>query len=154
LNITLQPFQPADQAEAKALILAGLVDHWGWLDPTLNPDLNDIVSTYAGALFLVARCDGRLVGTGALVPRQDGSAEVVRMSVASDFRRRGLGRTILARLVQHARESGIRRVVLETTQTWSEVVAFYLQFGFHITHYQDGDVYFALDLSARQASDD
>lgn len=145
-GITLHPFQPADQAEVKALILAGLVEHWGVLDPSKNPDLEDIAATYAGATFLVARHAGRIIGTGALVPRLEGMAEVVRMSVAADCRRRGIGNTILHALVTHARQAGFRRVILETTDTWQEVIAFYLRFGFRITHYQDGDVYFALDL--------
>jgi len=142
----VQPFCPADQAEAKSLILAGLVDHWGVLDPTKNPDLEDIAAAYAGATLLVARLAGRIVATGALVPRGEGVAEIVRMSVARDLRRRGLGRSILTRLIDHARGDGLRQVVLETTDTWQEVIAFYLDFGFHITHYAGGDVYFALDL--------
>jgi hypothetical protein len=36
--------------------------------------------------------------------------------------------------------------VLETTETWMEVIEFYQRFGFQITNYKDGDVYFALDL--------
>jgi GNAT superfamily N-acetyltransferase len=145
-EVILQPFCPADQAEVKSLILAGLVDHWGVLDPSKNPDLDDIAAAYAGATFLVARLGRRIVGTGALVPRGDGTAEIVRMSVVRDLRRRGLGRLILTRLVAQAHRNGARRVVLETTTGWQEVIAFYLAYGFRITHYAGGDVYFALDL--------
>jgi GNAT superfamily N-acetyltransferase len=145
--ITISPFQPADQAEAKALILAGLAEHWGFLDPTKNPDLNNIAETYANATFLVARLDGKLVGTGALVPRSPNSAEIVRMSVDRSLRRQGVGRMILQALIAHARQAGFQQVTLETTATWQEVIRFYLSFGFHITHEQDGDVYFALELT-------
>jgi len=145
-EILIRPFCPADQAEVKSLILAGLVDHWGVLDPTKNPDLEDIAATFAGATFLVARLAGRIAGTGALVPRGDGVAEIVRMSVARDLRRRGVGRRILTRLVEQARQDGLRQVVLETTATWQEVIAFYLDAGFRVTHHSGGDVYFALDL--------
>jgi putative acetyltransferase len=145
-NLTFRPFSPADQAEVKDLVLGGLVDHWGVLDPAKNPDLEDIFTSYAGATFLVARLAGRVVGTGALVPRGDGAAEIVRMSVARDLRRRGLGRRILTCLVEQARRDGLSRVVLETTATWQEVIDFYLDYGFRITHYADGDVYFAMDL--------
>lgn len=151
-DITLQLFQPADQVEVKALILGGLVEHWGVLDPTKNPDLEKIASTYAGTTFLVARQAGRIIGTGALVPRTESTAEVVRMSVAADSRRRGVGNTILAALVNYACQAGFRRVILETTDTWQEVIAFYLRFGFHITHYQDGDVYFELVFDPLQSS--
>ena len=146
-EILLQPFCPADQDEVKSLVLAGLVDHWGVLDPSKNPDLDDIAAAYAGATFLVAHLRGRIVGTGALVPRGNGTAEIVRMSVARDLRRRGLGRRILTRLVEQARRDGLRRVVLETTATWQEVIAFYLDYGFRITHESGGDVYFALELN-------
>ncbi len=151
-DITLDPFQPADQSEVKALVLAGLVEHWGVLDPTKNPDLEDITTTYAGATFLVARHADRIIGTGALVPRTESTAEVVRMSVAADCRRRGIGNTLLHALVAHARQAGFRRVFLETTDTWQEVIAFYLRFGFHITHYKDGDVYFEMVLDPLQSS--
>ena len=94
----------------------------------------------------MARLAGRIVGTGALLPRGEGAAEIVRMSVARDLRRRGVGRMILTRLVEQARRDGLRRVVLETTATWQEVIAFYLDCGFRITHTAAGDVYFALEL--------
>jgi GNAT superfamily N-acetyltransferase len=145
-NITLHAFQPADQAAVKDLVLAGLVEHWGTLDPAKNPDLDDITASYAGAIFLVARHAGQILSTGALVPRQDGNAEVVRMSVAAGWRRQGIGRLILQELVSRARQARFQRVILETTATWHEVIAFYQRFGFHITHYQAGDVYFSLEL--------
>jgi putative acetyltransferase len=151
--MTIEPFRPADQAEVKRLVLAGLAEHWGALDPAKNPDLNDIASTYAGDSFLVARQDGRIVGTGALVPRDEGSAEIVRMSVAKGARRTGIGRAILRALCGRAAARGFGRVVLETTETWHEVISFYLEYGFQITHRRDGDVYFALDLEIVPASE-
>ncbi len=146
LSISLSPFTPADQRAVKTLILSGLADHWGTLDPAKNPDLNDIAETYKDACFLVAKQQGELVGCGALVPRTPDTAEIVRMSVATNARRQGLGRRILAALCEEARARGFRCVMLETTQTWSEVIAFYQSFGFRITHYKDGDVYFELPL--------
>jgi ribosomal protein S18 acetylase RimI-like enzyme len=142
----ISPFTPRDQAEAKALILAGLDEHWGSLDPCLNQDLNDITRTYREGIFLVARLAGRLVGTGALRSGPDGTAEIVRMSVACDLRRSGIGRGILDRLVELARQRGYTRLILETTQTWQAAISFYESFGFRRTHLLDGDVYFEMDL--------
>jgi GNAT superfamily N-acetyltransferase len=144
---SLYPFRPADQKAVKDLILSGLVDHWGELDTTKNPDLNDIAESYKDACFLVARYEGRIVGTGALVPRTPDTAEVVRMSVAKDLRRQGVGRRILQALCDEAVARGFKYIILETTETWSEVIAFYQSFGFQITHYKDGDVYFKLNLT-------
>ena len=131
--LTLALFQPTEQEEARSLILSGLVEHWGWLDETRNPDLNHIEASYADGVFLVAREDGRLVGTGALLPTPDPVTwQVVRMSVAADMRRAGLGRQILAALEIEARKRGAVRLILETTATWQEVIAFYLRCGYKI----------------------
>jgi len=62
------------------------------------------------------------------------------------MRRQGIACRILDCLIEHAREKGYQQVILETTATWTGVIEFYLRCGFHITHHQDRDVYFALDL--------
>ena len=145
-NIVIQPFQPKYQSEAKHLILAGLEEHWGTLDLSKNPDLNDISSSYSNGLFLVALQDNKIIGTGAIVPKSNNSAEIVRMSVIRTMRRNGIGKMILVELCEYAKSNGYKRVILETTETWHEVIEFYKRYGFRITHYLDGDVYFALDL--------
>jgi len=66
--------------------------------------------------------------------------------VANRMRRKGIGRMILDHLCDYARSIGCRQVILETTETWQEVIAFYERCRFQITHHQDGDVYFKLDL--------
>ncbi len=146
VHIVISPFQPENQAEVKQLVLAGLAEHWGEIDPDKNPDLNDIGSTYANATFLVAWLDDHIVGTGALVPRSAEVAEIVRMSVRADVRRNGIGGLILRQLFERARVDGYCRVVLETTATWHRVIEFYRRSGFHITHERDGDVYFVAQL--------
>lgn len=145
--IKILPFQPEYQAEVKNLVLTGLTEHWGTLDPSKNPDLDDIGLIYANAVFLVAWQDKKIIGTGALVPRSNDTAEIVRMSVAADMRRNGIGKMILKRLCENAKIRGYKWLVLETTDTWHEVIEFYKKCGFQITHYLDGDVYFALDIS-------
>jgi putative acetyltransferase len=146
--ITLMPFQPQDQSSVKQLILAGMQEHWGKLDPSKNPDLDDIHTHYAGAVFLVARSGQRIVGTGALIPHSNLVGEIVRMSVSSDQRRNGIGKKILQALIKQAHTLGYQRLILETTSTWQEVIQFYLHCGFITTHTQDGDTYFEMHLTA------
>ncbi len=145
-GVTIRPFRPEDQAAAKALILAGLVEHFGYLDPTRNPDLDDIAATYAGGTFLLAWRGDEIVGTGALVHEREGVARIVRMSVDAPVRRRGIGTQVLQALCEHARAAGYRQIVLETTSTWHEVVAFYRRNGFRLVGSWDGDTHFAMDL--------
>lgn len=146
-TVQLRPFRPEDQAACKALILAGLEEHWGWLDSRLNPDLNDIAGTFAPGCFLTAWRGAELLGTGGFLPAGEGCAQIVRMSVRREARRLGVGRRILAELLCEARARGLRRLVLETTETWADAVGFYLSAGFRVTHRQDGDVYFELELN-------
>lgn len=149
-DILVQPFQREHQEAVKNLILAGLTEHWGYCDPTLNPDLNDIATHYASATFVVAHCGEHIVGTGALVPKTPPVAEIVRMSVARDWRQQGIATTILECLCREAACLGYRRLILETAAAWHDVITFYRNFGFCITHEQEGefcrDVYFALDI--------
>jgi len=140
------PLQPEHQTGARDLILTGLAEHWGQLDPGRNPDLEDISTAYSQAVFLVAVHQGRVIATGALIPAADGTAQIVRMSVAEELRRRGVASALLQALCARARTLGVRQLVLETTETWQDAIAFYKNFGFEETHHLNGDIYFKLAL--------
>lgn len=145
-EILIREYRPEDQAAARNLILAGLEEHWGWLDLSKNPDLDDITASYGQETFLTAWCEGMLVGTGALVREAEGVGRIVRMSVAHQARRTGIGRAILDRLVALARARGFQRLVLETTQTWGDATGFYRSYGFHFIENRDGDSHFFMDV--------
>jgi GNAT superfamily N-acetyltransferase len=145
-DLSIQLFAPADQPAAKALILQGLEEHWGELDLSLNPDLNDIAATYAEGVFLCAWFQGELVGAGAIVPEGEGVMRVVRMSVQRERRRLGIASRILQALLAEAHRRGSHTVVLETTETWGDAIGFYLRHGFRIIDHRDGDAHFDLLL--------
>ena len=144
--IKIKPFHPKNQAVVKAIILDGLVEHWGFLDESKNPDLEDIAAAYEGGTFLVAWVGGEIVGTGATLPRSETFVEVVRMSVSKKLRRQGIGGRILQELCNHAAKNRYQKIILETTKTWHGVIGFYKQFGFRFTHYEGDDAYFELYL--------
>jgi putative acetyltransferase len=131
---SIAAFVASDQDEVRELILQGLGDHWGVVETWRNPDLDDIAASYGSGRTLVARDVHGVVGTGTVMPRDMFAAEIVRMSVRSSTRRSGVGRALVGQLVETAREWGVRRVVLETSSSWTDVVAFYLSCGFVITH--------------------
>jgi N-acetylglutamate synthase-like GNAT family acetyltransferase len=145
-EIIILPFRSEYQSEVKDLVLAGLIEHWGTLDPAKNPDLDNISTVYDNAIFLVARLNNKIIGTGALVPKSKDVAEIVRMSVASEMRRKGVGSMIFQNLYERAKFAGYKRLILETTETWHEAIEFYQRLGFYITHHLNGDVYFSLDV--------
>ena len=123
-----------EQDEVRALILLGLAEHWGVINPDLNPDLNNIRRFYADGRTVVARLEEVVVATGTIIPRGRGVAEIVRMSVHSAHRRLGVGRLVVNELISTARAWGASKIILETTARWHDVVAFYESNGFRIAH--------------------
>jgi GNAT superfamily N-acetyltransferase len=80
--------------------------------------------------LLVARLDDEPVGVGALKPVDDMTAEIKRMYVRPAAQGLGVGRAILAQLVQHARAERYATVRLETLRFMTTAQAMYRDFGF------------------------
>lgn len=74
--------------------------------------------------YLVAEVDGRVVGhaTASIV---GDIAELQRIAVAADHRRRGLAGELLAEVVVAARAAGADRVLLEVREDNAGALAFY-----------------------------
>src|SRR4249920_3423605 len=68
--------------------------------------------------LLVARCDGRIVGTVQLdpawAPNQPHRAEVLKLLVHPDARRRGIARALMVALEELARAGGWTLLKLDT----------------------------------------
>lgn len=148
-QLQIRPFCAADQEAAKQLVISGLGERWGWIDLTLNPDLDDIAANYAAGIFLVGYLGETLVATGALTPEgtDNGNAlRVERMSVRADLRGQGIGRRVLDALLDYAREQEWRLIVLETTSTWTDAVRFYTRYGFQVVEERDGETHMILEI--------
>jgi ribosomal protein S18 acetylase RimI-like enzyme len=148
LPVHIRPLAPTDQTAARALILEGLREHWGWLDPRLNPDLEDIAASYLtpGHVFLVAESGQTLAGTGALVIDGD-SGQIVRVAVHPQWRRRGVGRALVIALLDAARARGLTRVWMETNDDWLDAIGLYRRCGFQEFDQREGCVFMALNLA-------
>jgi len=140
----VRPFTAADQTAARSLILTGLGEHWGFIDETLNPDLDDIATAYPAAtsLFLVVEDAGDLIGAGCLIEDDPRTGRLVRMSVAAAARGRGIGRRLVSELEAAARHRGYTRLVCETTEDWVDATGLYLATGFTETGIRNGDRHF------------
>ncbi|MGH2558504.1 MAG: GNAT family N-acetyltransferase [Thermomicrobiales bacterium] len=148
-TITLRPFAPRDQAAARRLILAGLGDHFGVIDETMNPDLDDIQRHYVdpGHLVVVAERDGALVGAGALIAEAPRTGRLVRMSVDRTCRGQGLGRRLVAHLIAAARARGYTRLLVETNDDWPDAIGLYRACGFVEEARRDGEIHMVMALN-------
>lgn len=129
-TIVIRPVLAAELQKVLAELIALLIDtvdgghSMGFLPPltrakarrywlSLRPELQ------AGSrLLLVASCDGRIIGTGqlALSPWSNSQhrGELQKVFVASSFRGRGVGKSLLTALHDAARQRGRSLLVLNT----------------------------------------
>lgn len=107
-----------------------------------------------GRIFLAIR-QGEAVGCCALLTMGPGEFEVAKMAVAESARRAGVGRRLLERVIAAARDSGARRLYLETNRKLEPAVRLYESVGFrHLpparivpSPYARTDVYMELHLT-------
>jgi GNAT superfamily N-acetyltransferase len=89
-----------------------------------------------GAVFVIARLDGRPVGCGALRPLTAEVGEIKRMYVDPTVRGRGISRRILQELEDRGRRFGYARLRLEAGTMQVEALRLYESSGYyHITPY-------------------
>ena len=148
MALLIRPFEPRDQDAARGVILAGLGEHFGWIDETRNPDLDDIAANYIarGSIFVVAEIDNKLVGTAALIAESKSTGRIVRVSVSQTYRRRGIGRVLVSHLLDIARRSGFARVRVLTDNGWEDAIGLYRHCGFDEYKRDEIGVYFTLEL--------
>jgi GNAT superfamily N-acetyltransferase len=82
-----------------------------------------------GAFFVASSGPGGLIGCAGW-RRHGDDAELKRMFTAAAARGRGLGRQMLATIEESARESGCKRVILETGDRQPEAVGLYESAGY------------------------
>jgi GNAT superfamily N-acetyltransferase len=108
-----------------------LAEHQG-----VDADLDDIEGHYRrrGGLFDVMYdsddAGSPLIGMVGLFPRDAGVVELRKMYLRKCARDRGLGRLLLDRAVNRARELGFSRIELETSAKLVEAIALYRRNGF------------------------
>jgi [ribosomal protein S18]-alanine N-acetyltransferase len=82
-----------------------------------------------GYLCRVAELDGQVVAYG-IVAMGAGEAHILNLCVRGDLRGRGVGRQMLALLLERAREAGVCDVFLEVRPTNTLAISLYQSVGF------------------------
>ena len=99
---------------------------------TTDADLYDIEANYLkpGGSFELVEDGEKLLGTTGLFPLDDSVCELRKMYLIPSSRGCGLGKYLLERTVEHAKQLGFRRMVLETSSKLPAAIEFYKSFGF------------------------
>jgi ribosomal protein S18 acetylase RimI-like enzyme len=74
--------------------------------------------------------DGAIVGMGAIRETRKGVGEIKRMYVRPEYRRRGIGRALLNKLLDKGMELGFTKVVLDTGRFMTVAQSLYRSAGF------------------------
>jgi putative acetyltransferase len=129
LNILIAPETP-DQPEVRRFFAASEA-YMGALYPAESNHFvaeSELVAPHV--VFLVARCDGRAVGCGAVVCDSDRDGEIKRMWVDPSRRGGGIGVAMLDALIAAARARRLSTLRLETGISQPEAIGLYRRAGF------------------------
>lgn len=154
--IEFRPFAPGDEAVFRELNEAWISRNFEVEEEdrkVLEDPVGHILEP-GGALF-IAEQDGVAIGTCALLAMGEGSFEVAKMTVSERCRGLGIGKKLLAHVIEHAREAGAKRLYLETNSKLANAVHVYESLGFqhvpadrsHPSPYVRANVYMELWLS-------
>jgi putative acetyltransferase len=130
----IRPATNADHERIKAVVF-GVLAEYG-LSPDCGKtdvDLDDIENHYfaSGGLFEVVEDErGELVGTVGLYVVDSKTCELRKMYLAPQARGQGLGKLLLERTIEQARQRSFQRIVLETASVLKEAIHLYTRFGF------------------------
>src|SRR5215469_10423089 len=130
-SLTFRPFQAGDEAAFHELNEAWIQQYFS-IEPKDREVLGDPATHILrpGGEIVMATLDGRAVGCCALLAIGDGSFEIGKMAVAEESRGLGIGRKLLARVVERAREMRARRLYLESSTKLPNAIHLYEAQGF------------------------
>ena len=122
-GVKFRPWTQIDLVDIYALEkLVYLIDPWS---------LGQFKEEYAGKLrqYLVAEFDGKIVGYAGVMLAGD-VTDILTLTVAPDFRRRGIARELLKRMIDWSRNQKAEAMMLEMREGNLEAEPLYLAHGF------------------------
>jgi putative acetyltransferase len=85
------------------------------------------------AKYFVAEVDRKIVGGGGIYPTDglnDDTCELVKMYLLPEARGLGLGKTLIGKCIDAAKENGFKNIYLETMPELKQALNVYAKFGF------------------------
>ena len=86
-----------------------------------------------GAVYNVAEINGEIVGGGGIYPTEgldDGICELVKMYLVPSARGQGLGKLLIEKCIEQARQLGYKKIYLESMPELQKALKVYEKFGF------------------------
>ena len=105
----------------------------------LTDSLFDVFQTER-SVYYVAEFDGKIIGGGGIYPSAglpEDTCELVKMYLVKEARGIGLGRLLIQKSIDFAKEVGYKKIYLETMPELKQALQTYAKFGFN---YIDGPI--------------
>jgi putative acetyltransferase len=141
-QILIREIQPGDNAALATIIRAALTEFGANKPGTVYYDetTDALYQLFQkeGAAYFVAEQEGELLGGGGIYPSNglpEGTCELVKMYLKPEARGMGLGKKLIEKSLQFAREAGYKNVYLESMPELKQALHTYAKFGFQ---YLDG----------------
>lgn len=83
-----------------------------------------------GGFIYLAQCGVRMVGSAALLKDQEDVYELAKMTVATDFRGRGISKLLLEKCIGKARQLKAAKITLFSNHQLKVAIGLYEQYGF------------------------
>ena len=117
----------------------------------MKTELVQLRTFYAAPGFALLAQDREPLGCVAFRSLGNHDGEIRRLFVSPNQRAAGLGRRLVARLIEQARADGFQRLFLNTLPTMTHAIALYESLGFTSTDCYAGDptegiLYFSLAI--------
>ncbi|MES1219860.1 MAG: GNAT family N-acetyltransferase [Bacteroidota bacterium] len=136
-NFEIRTIQPADNPTLAKIVKDTLAEfganHPGtvYYDATTD-ELYDLFQK-SGSVYFVAEENDSIIGGAGIYPTAglDGdTCELVKMYLLPAARGKGLGRTLIEKCIEFAREAGYKKIYLETMPELKQALKVYEKFGF------------------------
>lgn len=136
-TIHIRPIQPSDNKDLAVIVRDTLTEFKAnvpgtvFFDPTTDT-LYELFTMQKSAYF-VAEKNGKIYGGGGIFPTEglpEGTCELVKMYLLPEARGIGLGRALIEKCLETAREFGFKQIYLETLDELHLALKIYARFGF------------------------
>jgi GNAT superfamily N-acetyltransferase len=129
--VNVRTFEPGDEEDFRLLNEAWIEKYFRLEDRDRSTlcDPHRHILAPGGQIFMAVR-DGKRIGCCALMLKENGVCEVVKMAVAESEQGRGIGRKLLEAVIAYVRAGGYTRLYLETNGMLKNAIHLYESVGF------------------------
>ncbi|MCE3283725.1 MAG: family N-acetyltransferase [Chitinophagaceae bacterium] len=141
--VTTRTIRPEDNGPLAKIIRDTLAEFGAnrpgtvYYDPTTD-HLYEVFHSTPNSIYFIAEQDGMMVGGAGIYPTEalpEATCELVKMYLVPAARGIGLGKLLIGKCLDAAREMGYRQVYLESMPELKKALSVYEKFGFE---YLDG----------------